>query len=88
MQDFLAFNIKIVPRKQNIAADSLAVAASTFQSVEDTRLKQITIHMLYSPSVPNNIETLQVFNDDHHIQSFMGSKRVFLSQEIKEEQAQ
>jgi len=44
--------------------------------------------MLYFPSVPNNIETLQVFNDNHHIQSFMGSKRIFLSQEIEEEQAQ
>lgn len=86
MQDFKAFNIKTMPRKQNVAANSLAVAASTFQPVEDRRLKQITIQMLYSPSVPNNIKTIQVFNDDQHIQSFMADKRIFNSQQIGEEQ--
>lgn len=64
MNGFKAFNIKTIPRKQNIAADSLAVAASTFQPMEDRRLKQITIQMLYSSSVPDNIETFQVFSDN------------------------
>ena len=88
MDSFMAFGIKTVPRKQNIAADSLAVVASTFQPVEDRRLKQFNIKMLYSPSVPDNIGTFQVFSDDQQIQDFMNNERVFAFQNIGEEQAQ
>lgn len=38
--------------------------------------------------MPDNIKTLQVFNNDQQIPSFMSNKRVFSSQDIGEEQAQ
>lgn len=86
IEDFKAFNIKIVPIRHNIVADSLVVAASTFQPVEDSKLKKFTIQMLYTPAMSDNIETIQVFEDDRHIKNFMASKRVFTCQQIGEEQ--
>lgn len=44
--------------------------------------------MLHSPVFLDNVETIQVFDDDKHIKNFMTSQRVFMSQQIEEEEEQ
>lgn len=43
IEGFKAFNIRMVPRKHNIMADSLVVVASTFQPIPGTKLKKFEI---------------------------------------------
>jgi len=67
-----------------VVVNSLAVVASTFQPLENNKLKRFTIQMLYSPSVPDNIGAIQIFDEDKQIENFMASKRVFISQRIED----
>lgn len=43
IEGFKAFNIKTILRRHNMVANSLAVAASTFQPVEGSKLKKFEI---------------------------------------------
>lgn len=69
-------------------ANLLAMVASTFQPMGENKLKKYEIQMLYMSDVSYNIEAIQFFNDDKHINNFMAIQKVFTSQWIKEEQKQ
>lgn len=55
-----SFNITIVPRMHNVAANSLANATSRMSPPRD----RFTVEILYKPSIPDNITNLYVFYDD------------------------
>ena len=52
---FSTFNIQFMPQEQNIMADSLVVAASTFRPPQNP-LFRYEIEVRYRPSIPDNIK--------------------------------
>lgn len=57
---FKVFNINYVPRFNNVAADTLANAATRFTPLRGG----FSIEIIYKPVVPDNVTNLRVFNDD------------------------
>ena len=60
----------IIPRKKNVEADSLAVSASLFQIPENPKEKY-QIEVRHRPSIPDNVDHWQVFEDDEQINRFL-----------------
>jgi len=60
-----------IPREQNNRADSLATAESNFKVPSETCIKY-EVEIRNRPSIPNNIEHWQVFDDDKQIEIIMG----------------
>ncbi|KAH9328235.1 hypothetical protein KI387_000343, partial [Taxus chinensis] len=56
MEDFKAFNIMSIPRKENEAADRLAVVGAAFDVVDNIKRDkgQPHIHVVVRPAVPDN----------------------------------
>jgi ribonuclease HI len=71
MDDFDALNLIAIPREQNSKADELAVAASTL-SVPDSLIDEnISVEVIFRPSVPDNLNHWQVFEDDKQVINFL-----------------
>ena len=71
IESFEAFSIVSIPRDQNTRADSLAVSASLLLPHSDFKDQVYRMEVLFRPSVPDNEESWQVFDDDKHIQQFI-----------------
>ena len=56
----------VIPRKKNVEADSLAVSASLIQIPENPKEKY-QIEVRHRPSIPDNVDHWQVFENDEHI---------------------
>jgi ribonuclease HI len=69
---FTSVNFHFVPRSENQQADALAKAASTFTPPMAFNLKY-HIQMRHRPSIPNNIQHWQVFEDDEQLRKFLES---------------
>jgi len=82
LDDFEALNIKSIPRRKNLVADTLAISASTLQTVERTKLKRFLVELVVVPSIPDNITNFQVFQDDIHILEFLMCSHHFQWKEI------
>jgi ribonuclease HI len=67
---FSSVNIHFIPRTENLHADALAKAASTFSPPTTFKLKY-HIEIRYKPSIPDNIRHWQVFEDDEQIKKFL-----------------
>jgi ribonuclease HI len=67
---FSSFNIHHIPRVENQQADSLAKATATFMPPTVLKLKY-HIEMRHRPSIPNNVQHCQVFEDDEQIKQFL-----------------
>jgi hypothetical protein len=74
---FDAMDIISVPREQNSLADSLAVAASTLQPSEDLIKGDGKLEIIFRPSVPDNVDQWQVFEDDKQILRFIHNVQEF-----------
>lgn len=70
---FDALFIEAVPREENSQADALAVSASTFQPCEELTKGQGKMVIIFSPSVPDNLEHWQFFDNDAQIIRFMNN---------------
>jgi ribonuclease HI len=71
MDDFDALNLIAIPREQNSKADELAVAASTL-TVSDSLIDgNISVEVIFRPSVPDNKNHWQVFDDDKQVIKFL-----------------
>lgn len=79
-----AFNIQLIPRAQNQIVDVLAQVASTLQPLSLSGFKKFMVELTSTPSVPDNVTHLQVFNDDKHIFEFITISDVFVAQIIDE----
>jgi hypothetical protein len=56
INDLDAFNLIAIPREQNLKADELAVAASTLQLPDVLIDENISVEVIFRPSVPNNVD--------------------------------
>jgi ribonuclease HI len=69
---FTSVNFHFVPRSENQQADALAKAASTFDPPTSFNLKY-HIQMRHRPSIPDNVQHWQVFEDDEQLRKFLES---------------
>ena len=67
---FTEHTIQVVPRVENLVADSLAVSAGKFETPM-TSQKEYQVEILNRPSIPDNYKYWQVFEDDMQIRRFL-----------------
>ena len=92
MEWFDALNIQNIPREMNGSADKLVVATSTLQPSDEMINGNGKMEIKFRPSIPDNVDHWQVFNDDkqllrfiHNLQEFEDCK-ISYQQEDKEYQ--
>jgi hypothetical protein len=66
-----AVNLIAIPREQNSLADELAVAASTLTVSDSLINENISVEVIFRPSVPDNKNHWQVFDDDKQVIKFL-----------------
>ena len=67
---FSSVNVHFIPRVENLHVDALAKVASTFTPPTTFKLKY-HIEIRHRPSIPDNIQHWQVFEDDEQIKKFL-----------------
>ena len=85
LECFEEYQIFIIPRSQNVVADTFAVAASTFKIPLHPKTKY-TIEVKHRPTIPDNIKYWQLFEDDDHIERFLTLSDGYKNMAIDEEQ--
>ena len=63
IEDFQVISLQVVPREHNQVADALAFFTSVFDpeiEVQDT----CKVQVIFFPSVPDNFDNWEVFDDD------------------------
>jgi hypothetical protein len=76
-KSFEVVSIKAFPREENYVADTLVVSSSTLQPCDGPLQNLCKIKFLFRPSIPDNLEHWQVFEDDNQILIFMENSREF-----------
>jgi hypothetical protein len=66
-----AINLIVIPREQNSTANELAVAASTLTVSDSLINENISVEVIFRPSVPDNKNHWQVFEDDKQVIKFL-----------------
>ncbi|KAH9322009.1 hypothetical protein KI387_016648, partial [Taxus chinensis] len=66
-----------IPREHNEKDDSLVVSASLVTPHPSFGKDKVTIEMVFRPSVPDNVNHWQVFNDDNQILAFLEQRDNF-----------
>ena len=66
--------------------DSLAVATSLFNSNDSQNQSTFHVKTNFRPSIPDNQEYLQVFENDEHIASFFTDNDSIISNDLEENQ--
>ena len=84
LEGFKEHHFIVIPRKENVAADALAVLASVFQ-LPVYPSKQYKIEVRGKPTIPDNVDHWQVFEDDKQINKFMGMSVEFESLKLDQE---
>jgi hypothetical protein len=69
MEYFISFNISFIPRAKNHKADSLDLANSLSNLDNVLRKTYFQVDGAFSPSVPDNIDYLQVFENDEQLEN-------------------
>ncbi|XP_059068184.1 uncharacterized protein LOC131858754 [Cryptomeria japonica] len=64
IEAFDAFSIEVIPREFNSKADSLAVSIAFLVPHPDFTTDTYMVELVYRPSVPDNSESWQVFEND------------------------
>ena len=78
---FTEHKIKVVPRYENIGADSLAIYAGKFKTPSDGQ-REYQVDIVNRPSIPDNSKYWQVFEDDMQIKRFLELSREFVNTHI------
>jgi ribonuclease HI len=73
MDSFSSFNISFIPRERNKKVDSLALAASLFNPDDLQNKNTFQVKRIFRPSVPDNQEYLQVFENDEQLNDFLAN---------------
>jgi ribonuclease HI len=81
-KSFKIVSLEAIPREDNHMADALAVSASTLQPCEGPLRDLCKMEVLFRPSVPDNLEHWQVFEDDDQIIRFMENNKEFTDSQI------
>jgi hypothetical protein len=81
-KSFRKVSIEAVPREENHVVDALAVLASTLQPCEGPFHDLCKMEVLLRPSVPDDLEHWQVFEDDDQIIKFMENSKEFTNSQV------
>ena len=81
---FSTFNIKYVPRSQNFDIDLLANTTSRLIPPEGLYPQTFSIELKYRPSIPDNVTSWKVFDDDRQILDFLSAQTTFEGMAIDE----
>lgn len=84
IEDFDAFRITLIPRKQNQIVHDLAVTTSTLEPMQDSKLKIFSVELVSILAVLDNVQNFQVFDDDQHMLTFLASSNFFKGKIIDE----
>jgi ribonuclease HI len=71
MESFISFNIAFIPRDKNHKADSLDLVDSLLNPDDILSKTSFQVERAFRPSVPDNIEYLQVFENDEQLDNFL-----------------
>jgi ribonuclease HI len=74
---FSAFNINSIPRMSNSEASLLANVASKLLPTEGFSPNAFSIELLFRPSIPDNITSWRVFDDNQQIINFLHMEDTF-----------
>ena len=77
MSMFEAFNIKSIPHTEKYDADILENVASNLSPSDDFTHDTFSVELIYGSSIPENITTWKIFDDDQQIIYFLHSKDTF-----------
>jgi len=83
VEGFDLCKFSLIPRLQNGIADSLATSAVAFKAPIHPSSKY-EVEVRHRPSVPNNIKSWQVFEDDAQIRNFLHLEGTFKNLVIEE----
>ena len=75
-----------IPRELNAKADRLAVAASTLQRSPELVDKEVKMEVIFRPSILDNEDNWQIFDDDKQVIKFLNSVDEFACFHISEEE--
>ena len=81
---FTEHTIQVIPRYENLVADSLAVAAGKFETPIAGK-KEYQVEIVNRPSIPDNSKYWQVFEDDMQIRRFLELSEEFVNTPIDTE---
>jgi ribonuclease HI len=76
LQCFTEIDLQVMPRGQNILADSLATSATTCK-IPFCPTHKYTVEVKCRPTIPDNIRYWQVFGNDDQIEDFLQCKNDF-----------
>jgi ribonuclease HI len=85
MNKFSAFNINSIPRLNNDEADLLANVASKLLPAEGLSPNAFFVELLFRPSIPDNITSWRVFDNDQKIINFLHMEETFQGVVIDEQ---
>jgi hypothetical protein len=71
MGSFISFNISFIPRVKNHKDDSITLADSLSNLDDVLRKTYFQVERAFMPSVLDNIEYLQVFDNDEQLDKFL-----------------
>jgi ribonuclease HI len=85
INQFSTFNINFIPRSSNVEADLLANVASKLLPADGLSPNAFSVELLFRPSIPNNITSWRVFEDDQQIINFLHMEETFQGAIIDEQ---
>jgi ribonuclease HI len=81
-KSFKIVSLEAIPREDNHMEDALAVSSSTLQPYEGPLRDLCKMEVLFRPSIPDNLEHWQVFEDGDQIIRFMENNKEFTDSQI------
>ena len=81
---FCSLNIRSVPRSQKFDADLLANTASRLIPPEVLSPQTFSIELMSIPSIPDNVISWKVFDDEHQILDYLSAQNTFEGMTIDE----
>jgi ribonuclease HI len=79
---FDVFSINVVPREKKYVVDALVVSVSTLQPSGEVLQDLCKMEVVFRPSIPDNLEHWQVFDDASQILRFLQSSKDFTVSQI------
>ena len=81
---FKEYNLIVISRQENVIVDALAVSTSVFKLLVYSN-KEYMIKVKHRPTIPDNVDHWQVFDDDQQISRFMEMSGEFENVKIYQE---
>lgn len=83
---FESFEINVIPRNKNIDVDLLANVSSRLLPPKGFIIDNFYVELFFRPSIPDNVTSWRVFDDDKQLLQFLHSEDTFKDQVIDDEE--